>query len=121
MTTQARQPIGVFDSGIGGLTVFREIMSLLPHENLIYFGDTARVPYGTKSAETVRQYSVQIARFLHTKRIKMLVVACNTASAYSITLLQRLFRFPVSGVINAGVNAALKKTRTGRIAVIGTE
>lgn len=116
-----RRPIGIFDSGIGGLTVFRKIEKLLPHEDLIYFGDTARVPYGTKSADTVTRYSLQIAGFLKTKNIKMLVVACNTASAYAIKALQRKFLFPVSGVIVAGVKAALSQTRNGRIAVIGTE
>lgn len=115
------RPIGIFDSGIGGLTVFREIEKLLPHEHLIYFGDTARVPYGTKSAETVKRYSFQIARFLNKKKIKMLVVACNTASAYSLKDLQKRFSFPVSGVIVAGVKAALESTRNGKIVVIGTE
>lgn len=121
MVNIRNRPIGIFDSGIGGLTVLREMKRLLPHEDLVYFGDTARVPYGTKSRETVQRYSVQIARFLKTKRIKMLVVACNTASAYSIDVLQKRFSFPVSGVIVSGVKAALSYTRNGRIAVIGTE
>ncbi|MFH1379566.1 MAG: glutamate racemase [bacterium] len=115
------RPIGIFDSGIGGLTVLREIEKLLPGEDLIYFGDTARVPYGTKSADTVIRYSLQIAEFLKTKKIKMLVVGCNTASAYAITKLQQKLSFPVSGVIVAGVKAALAHTRNGNIAVIGTE
>jgi glutamate racemase len=120
MKSNSKRPIGIFDSGVGGLTVFSTIARMLPHEDLIYFGDTARVPYGNKSAETIQRYSLQIARFLEQKKIKMLVVACNTASAYGLPLLQRTFDFPVSGVIVAGVRAALNRTQNGRIAVIGT-
>jgi glutamate racemase len=117
----SHQPIGIFDSGLGGLTVFREISSLLPHENLVYLGDTARVPYGTKSPQTVVRYARQIARFLLQRNVKMLVVACNTASAFALEDLQKECSIPVLGVIHPGVTGALRSTKTGRIGVIGTE
>ncbi len=113
--------IGVFDSGIGGLTVLREIISLLPEEDTIYLGDTARVPYGTKSAETVRRYAIENARFLVDQGIKILVVACNTASAYSLPALQTLLSIPVVGVVEPGARRAKEVTRNGRVGVIGTE
>lgn len=114
--------IGIFDSGVGGLTVFREIRKRLPAENLIYLGDTARVPYGTKSPEIVQLYSLQCAAFLQKKGVKALVVACNTASSCALPLLRRSYpRLPLTGVIEPGAKAALRESRRGRIGVIGTE
>jgi len=113
-------PIGIFDSGVGGLTVFREIARLLPHEPLIYLGDSARVPYGTKSRETVVRYSREAARFLLGRQIKMLVVACNTATAAALPALQQELAIPVVGVIEPGARAAVEATR-GSVGVIATE
>ena len=115
-----RRPIGVFDSGIGGLTVVRELLHQLPHESLIYFGDTARVPYGNKSPATVRRYAGEILDFLLGRDVKMVVVACNTASAHALEELQRLSPVPVEGVILPGAQAAAQATRSGRVGVIGT-
>ncbi len=115
-----RRPIGVFDSGIGGLTVVRELMHQLPHESLIYFGDTARVPYGNKSPETVRRFSREILAFLLSRDVKLVVVACNTASAHALAELQRVAAVPVEGVIEPGARAAVAASRSGRIGVIGT-
>jgi glutamate racemase len=113
--------IGVFDSGIGGLTVVKELAKLLPKETIIYFGDTARVPYGNKSAATVTKYSFQNTRFLVEKDIKLMVVACNTATALSLGLLQESFPdLPIIGVIEPGVKAALKSSKNAKIGVIGT-
>ncbi|MBR4993615.1 MAG: glutamate racemase [Lachnospiraceae bacterium] len=114
-------PIGVFDSGVGGLTVAREIMRQLPNERIIYFGDTARVPYGSKSKETVTRYSKQIVRFLMEYDIKALVVACNTASAYALDEIEKELPIPAVGVVKPGANAASKATRNGKIGVIATE
>lgn len=113
-------PIGIFDSGIGGLTVFREIMSALPHESLIYFGDTARVPYGPKGSDTVRRYSHEITDFLVHEGVKAVVVACNTATAHALESLQQTFKVPIIGVIRPGSVAAVEATRNRRIGVIGT-
>jgi glutamate racemase len=113
-------PIGVFDSGIGGLTVARELMRQLPHESILYFGDTARVPYGPKSPDTVRRYSREITDFLHNEGVKAVVVACNTATAHALPTLQQEFRAPVIGVIEPGARAAVKSTRRQEIGVIGT-
>lgn len=113
-------PIGVFDSGVGGLTVFREIARALPHHSLIYLGDSARVPYGTKSAETVTRYSLQAALHLLDRGIGMLVVACNTATAAALPSLKELLPIPVIGVVEPGARAAVKRTR-GRVGVIATE
>ena len=115
-----RRPIGVFDSGIGGLTVVRELMHQLPHESLVYFGDTARVPYGNKSPATVRRFSREILDFLLERDVKLVVVACNTASAHALEELQRVASVSVEGVIAPGARAALAATRSGRIGVIGT-
>lgn len=112
--------IGIFDSGVGGLTVFKEIMQLLPEEDLFYLGDTARVPYGTKSAETVRQYALEAGAFLVDQGVKMLVVACNTASAVALPALRERFKLPVVGVIEPGARRAVRSS-SGRIGVIGTE
>lgn len=114
-------PIGVFDSGVGGLTVAREIMRQIPNEKIVYFGDTARVPYGSKSKETVTRYSRQIVRFLQTFDVKTIVVACNTASAYALTELEQELEIPVIGVVKPGAKVAAEVTHNGRIGVIGTE
>jgi glutamate racemase len=112
--------IGIFDSGVGGLTVFREIARLLPHHPLVYLGDSARVPYGTKSPETVRQYTLQAAHHLVQRGIGMLVVACNTATSAALPSLQESLAVPVIGVIEPGARAAVERSR-GRIGVIATE
>ena len=114
-------PIGVFDSGIGGLTVAREIMRQMPDERIVYFGDTARLPYGSKSRDTVIRYSRQIIRFLMTKKVKAIVIACNTASAYALDEVEKEMELPVIGVIRAGARTAVESTRNGKIGVIGTE
>lgn len=114
-------PIGVFDSGIGGLTVAREIMRQMPRERIIYFGDTARLPYGSKSQDTVLRYSRQIIRFLMTKQVKAIVIACNTASAYALETVEKELDTPIIGVIRAGARTAVRATRNGKIGVIGTE
>lgn len=114
-------PIGVFDSGVGGMTVVREIMRQMPNEKIIYFGDTARVPYGNKSKETVTRFSKQIARFLQTHHVKTIVVACNTASAYAIEELEAELDVPVIGVVKPGAKMAADITRNGKIGVIATE
>jgi len=116
----SRRPIGVFDSGLGGLTVLRELHQRLPDEDLIYFGDTARVPYGTKGARTVRSFAWQDAGFLVSQGVKLLVVACNTASAFALDFLAEQLPVPVLGVIQPGVASALKNTRGGAVGVIGT-
>lgn len=113
-------PVGVFDSGIGGLTVAHEVMRQLPHESLIYFGDTARVPYGPKSPETVRRYSREIATFLSDQGVKGIVIACNTATAHALTALREEMEMPVIGVVEPGARAAVAATRQGHIGVIGT-
>jgi glutamate racemase len=113
-------PIGVFDSGIGGLTVAREIMRQLPHESIVYFGDTARVPYGPKSPETVRRYSREIAEFLREQGVKAIVVACNTATAHALPALRAEQTIPVVGVVEPGARAAVRASRGGTIGVIGT-
>lgn len=118
---QKSAPIGVFDSGVGGLTVAREIMRQIPNEKIIYFGDTARVPYGSKSQETVTRFSKQIVRFLQTFQVKTIVVACNTASAYALDELEKESEIPVIGVVKPGAKAAAEVTRNGRIGVIATE
>lgn len=113
-------PLGVFDSGIGGLTVARALFERLPGESVIYFGDTARVPYGPKSPETVRRYSAEILAFLLKRGVKAVVVACNTSTAHALTHLQTLAPVPVVGVIEPGARAAVAATKTGTIGVIGT-
>jgi len=113
-------PVGVFDSGIGGLTVAHAVMQQLPHESVTYFGDTARVPYGPKSPETVRRYSREIASFLVDQGVKTLVVACNTATAHALPALRESLEMPVIGVIEPGARAAVRATRNGRVGVVGT-
>lgn len=114
-------PIGVFDSGVGGLTVVREIMRQIPNEKIVYFGDTARVPYGSKSKETVTRYSKQIVRFLQSHHVKTIVVACNTASAYALDDLEKEINLPVIGVVKPGAKVAAEVTKNGKVGVIGTE
>jgi len=113
-------PIGIFDSGLGGLTVARAIHELLPHEDLIYLGDTARVPYGTKSPATVKRFACEDTEFLVGQKVKAVVVACNSATAWGLPALERHFDLPVMGVIVPGAEAALAATRNQRIGVIGT-
>jgi glutamate racemase len=113
-------PIGVFDSGLGGLTVAHAIMRALPHESLVYFGDTARVPYGPKSPDTVRRYSREIASYLMEQGVKAIVVACNTATAHALPVLREELSIPVIGVVEPGARAAVAATRSGRIGVIAT-
>ncbi|MCF0133027.1 MAG: glutamate racemase [Blautia sp.] len=121
MKIDRNAPIGVFDSGVGGLTVAREIMRNLPSEKIVYFGDTARVPYGSKSQETVIRYSRQIIRFLKEQQVKAIVVACNTASAFIMDAVQEeLEGIPILGVIEPGAIVAAKETRNKRVGVIGT-
>lgn len=114
-------PIGMFDSGVGGLTVMREVMTQLPQESTIYFGDTARVPYGSKSKDVIIRFSLEIGQFLLQEKVKMIVVACNTASAFALPALRARFDVPVIGVIAPGAHAALDTTQTRRVGVIGTE
>ena len=113
-------PLGVFDSGIGGLTVARALFERLPHESVIYFGDTARVPYGPKSPETVRRYSAEILAYLLNRGVKAVVVACNTSTAHALGHLKEHSPVPVVGVIEPGARAAVAATKTGIIGVIGT-
>ena len=121
MSDTASSPIGVFDSGIGGLTVVAEIMRQLPNEEIVYFGDTARLPYGPKSEETVTQFAIQDTEFLLRHGVKMVVVACNTASSIAVGELTRRYDLPVIGVIAPGALAAVSTTLTGKVGVIGTE
>ena len=114
-------PVGVFDSGVGGLTVAREIMRQLPQENIVYFGDTARVPYGSKSQSNIIRFSRQIIHFLETKRVKAIVIACNTASALALETVRKEVDIPIIGVIEPGARAAVRETRNGKIGVVGTE
>lgn len=114
-------PVGVFDSGVGGLTVAREIMRQLPNEKIVYFGDTARVPYGNKSKNNIIKYSRQIIRFLKTKGVKAIVVACNTASAIALEEIEPELDIPIIGVVKPGAKVAIEKTVNKRIGVIGTE
>ena len=114
-------PVGIFDSGVGGLTVAREIMRQIPNEKIVYFGDTARVPYGSKSKETITKFSRQIVHFLQEQKVKAIVAACNTASAYALDEIEKEIDIPLIGVVKPGAKAAAEATRNGRIGVIGTE
>jgi len=116
-----KNPIGIFDSGVGGLTVFHEIKMALPHKDIVYFGDTARVPYGPKSQRTIIQYSLQNMIFLLQQHIELLVVACNTSSAYAIEELKKHSNIPIIGVIMPGAKKALNVSKNKRIGIIGTE
>ena len=113
-------PIGIFDSGLGGLTVARAVMDLLPDEPIVYFGDTARVPYGVKSPDTVARYAAQITRFLLAKNVKLLIIACNTMAAVALPAVTGLSPVPVLEVIDAGAESALAATRSRRIGIIAT-
>jgi len=115
------RPIGIFDSGVGGLTVLKELEKILPFEDIVYFGDTARVPYGNKSKSTIIKFSRENAKFLKEKKVKMIVVACNTSSALALESLKKTFDLPILGVISAGVEKAIKVTNNKKIAVIGTK
>lgn len=121
MTNEVYKAIGIFDSGIGGLTVLKEIIQRLPQEDTVYFGDTARVPYGIRSPETVTKYSFENTSFLLRQEIKLLVVACNTASAISLKEIEKTFPLPVIGVLEPGARAAVRATKSKRVGVIGTE
>lgn len=114
-------PIGVFDSGVGGLTVAREIMRQIPNERIVYFGDTSRVPYGSKSKDNIIKFSRQIIRFLQTENVKAIVIACNTASALALDEMQQEFDLPILGVVKPGAKVAVETTANKRIGLIGTE
>ena len=117
----SRSSIGVFDSGLGGLTVFKVLARRMPEESLIYFGDTAHVPYGSKSPEAIARYSSEVAKFLAKRGIKLLVVACNTSSAWALPAIRKAVKVPVIGVIEPGARGAIVASRGGRIGIIGTE
>jgi glutamate racemase len=119
--TAARKPIGIFDSGVGGLTVVKEVCKKLPHENIIYLGDTARVPYGTRSAQTVQKYAISNTDFLLTQDIKLLVIACNTASAVACETLRETYGLPVVDVVGPGARAAVAASLAKSIGIIGTD
>lgn len=121
MMNKNTAPIGVFDSGVGGLTVVREIVRQLPNENIIYFGDTARVPYGSKSQNTIIRFSEQIIRFLKTKEVKSIVIACNTASALALDAVRDEFDIPIMGVIVPGARAAVEATQNHKVGVVATD
>ena len=123
MSTESRKtaPVGVFDSGVGGLTVAREISRQLPDENIVYFGDTARVPYGSKSQNTIIRFSEQIIRFLKTKDVKAIVIACNTASALALDAVRDEFDLPIMGVVIPGARAAVEATKNRKVGVVGTD
>ncbi|MBU4343339.1 MAG: glutamate racemase [Candidatus Omnitrophica bacterium] len=114
------RPIGIFDSGVGGLTVVREVMKALPNEKIVYLGDTARVPYGTKSNETIKRFSIENAEFLSRFKVKLIIVACNSASSIALPALKKRFKIPIIGVIKPGAKKAASITRNNRIGVIGT-
>lgn len=119
-TSSPDSPLGVFDSGVGGLTVVRALRDLLPSESIVYLGDTARVPYGSKSPDTIRRFSVEDTQFLVSHHVKAVVVACNTATAHALPLLQATFRVPVIGVLGPGVEATLADPSCERVGIIGT-
>ena len=121
MMDKKTAPVGVFDSGVGGLTVAREISRQLPDENIVYFGDTARVPYGSKSQNTIIRFSEQIIRFLKTKEVKVIVIACNTASALALDAVKDEFDIPILGVVIPGARAAVEATKNRKVGVVGTE
>lgn len=118
--TERAASIGIFDSGFGGLSVMRAIRAVLPHENLIYFGDTARLPYGSKSAEMISRYSIENATFLISQGIKVLVIACHTACSVAFEELQKIFTIPIIGIILPAVEEVLEVTKNGQVAILGT-
>ena len=115
------RPIGIFDSGVGGLTVVKEIVKSLPNENIVYFGDTARLPYGAKSKDVVTKYSKQIVRFLMTKNVKAIIIACNTVSSNSLDELKKAFDIQFVGVVEPGVRSVIDTTKNKKVGIIGTE
>ncbi len=121
MSSKKTAPVGVFDSGVGGLTVMREIVRQIPEEDIVYFGDTARVPYGSKSRKTIIRFSEQIIRFLMTKEVKAIVIACNTASALALDTVREEFDIPILGVVVPGARAAVEATKRRKIGVVGTD
>jgi glutamate racemase len=121
MTRTMQNPIGIFDSGIGGLTVLKSLIKFFPNENFVYLGDTARVPYGTKSAETVIRYSKENTDFLISQGVKAIVVACNTASAVALDELKKTYELPILGVVEPSVKEAYKKSKAKKIGIIGTK
>ncbi|MGM0508855.1 MAG: glutamate racemase [Fusobacteriota bacterium] len=116
-----KKGIGIFDSGLGGLTVVKEVMRLLPQERIVYFGDTARVPYGSKSKKVIIKFAKEIIRFLKTKNIKILVIACNTATAFALKEVSKILKIPIIGVIKPGSKRAVETTRKNKIGIIGTK
>ena len=121
MNKNNNAPIGIFDSGFGGLTVMSAVTKLMPKENIIYFGDTAHVPYGSKSKDVVTNFTLKISKFLVKNNVKLIVVACNTASAFSLNTLKKNIKIPIIGVIKAGSKMAALNTKNNKVAVIGTE
>ncbi|MEN3014236.1 MAG: glutamate racemase [Endomicrobiia bacterium] len=122
INSEKEKPIGLFDSGVGGLTVVKEIINFLPNENIVYLGDTARVPYGNKSRDTIIKYSIENAKFLIKNKIKLLVVACNTSSSYAIPVLKKMFkRIEIIDVVTNGARAAVNLTKNKTIGIIGTK
>lgn len=117
---KSHNPIGVFDSGLGGLTVMKELMRQLPQEDIVYFGDTARVPYGTKSKESIVRFSKENTQILLKYRVKVVVVACNSSTSYALPILTKIFPIPILGVIKPGAKKALQATRNNRVGVIAT-
>ncbi|MCJ7645336.1 glutamate racemase [bacterium] len=120
-TEMVESPIGIFDSGVGGLTVVSELFRILPREDIIYFGDTAHLPYGSKSKEAVTRFSLNIVNFLKAQKVKIIIVACNTASSFALSTLREKIDLPVIGVIEPGAQAAIDSTRNFKIGIIGTE
>ncbi|HSW86613.1 MAG TPA: aspartate/glutamate racemase family protein, partial [Rhabdochlamydiaceae bacterium] len=118
--TSCDDPIGIFHSGIGGLTIMREIVKCLPFENMVYFGDTARLPYGDKSAKTILRYTLENVSFLIEQKIKFLVLACFTASSYALDVLQQKLSIPVIGVLQSGFEELMAATVSKRVAILGT-
>lgn len=116
-----QKPIGIFDSGVGGLTVLKSLMTQFPSENFVYLGDTARVPYGTKGEATINKYSKECVEFLISEGVKLVVVACNTSSAVALPTLASLYRVPIIGVVKPAAREAVKKTKNHRIGIIGTK
>lgn len=114
------RPIGIFDSGIGGLTVVKEVIRSLPEEKIVYFGDTARVPYGPKSKETVIRFSIENILFLLRNKVKLIIIACNTASSVALSAVEENFKVPIIGVINPGVREAVRVTKNKKVGIIGT-
>ena len=118
--TLSELPIGIFDSGIGGLTVLKELMNLIPDENMVYLGDTARVPYGIRSPETIIKYSTSNVNFLLKHKVKMIVIGCNTASAVATGIIKKNFKLPIIDVVIPGAVRAVNSTKNKRIGIIGT-